>query len=99
LAHVTRDRPPVPIECRPRAETAVFSDDSPRLRGTSMHKFDAGYELFEGLLTRLIVVVLGSLTLYALVAAGIELIADLRLGGDFIEKELCRTPSARSSPC
>jgi len=53
-----------------------------------MHKFDAGYELFEGVLTRLIVVVLGFLTLYALVAAGIELIADLRLGGDFIEKEL-----------
>jgi|SRR6185437_312144 len=53
-----------------------------------MHKFDAAYERFEGLVSRLIMVVLGFLTLYALGAAGIELVNDLRLGADFIEKEL-----------
>ena len=53
-----------------------------------MHKFDALYERFEGLISRLIMVVLGFLTVYALLAAGIELANDLRLGTDFIEKEL-----------
>lgn len=53
-----------------------------------MHRFDAAYELFEGLVSRLIMIVLGLLTLYALISAAIELIVDLRLGADFIEKEL-----------
>jgi uncharacterized membrane protein (DUF373 family) len=53
-----------------------------------MHKFDVGYELFEHFVARLIMVVLGLLTLYALGAAVLELVADLRLGADFIEKEL-----------
>lgn len=53
-----------------------------------MQKFDSFYELFEGVVSRLIIVILGILTIYALVAAGIELVADLRLGTDFIEKEL-----------
>jgi uncharacterized membrane protein (DUF373 family) len=53
-----------------------------------MNRFDAGYELFELWVSRLIMVVLGFLTLYALVAAGAELVTDLRLGQDFIENEL-----------
>jgi len=53
-----------------------------------MHRFDAAYELFESLVSRLIMIVLGFLTLYALIAAAIELIVDLRLGSEFIEKEL-----------
>jgi uncharacterized membrane protein (DUF373 family) len=53
-----------------------------------MHRFDVGYELFEHVVARLIMVVLGFLTLYALGAAVFELVADLRLGADFIEKEL-----------
>jgi len=53
-----------------------------------MHRFDAAYELFESLVSRLIMIVLGFLTLYALISAAIELIVDLRLGSEFIEKEL-----------
>jgi uncharacterized membrane protein (DUF373 family) len=53
-----------------------------------VHKFDAAYEMFEGLVSRLVMIVLSLLTLYALVAAGIELATDLRLGADFVEKEL-----------
>ncbi len=49
-----------------------------------MHRFDAAYELFEGLVSRLIMIVLGLLTLYALISAAIELIVDLRLGSEFI---------------
>jgi uncharacterized membrane protein (DUF373 family) len=44
--------------------------------------------LFERLATRVIMVVLAFLTLYALVAACIELATDLRLGAEFVEKEL-----------
>src|SRR3569833_491025 len=53
-----------------------------------MHKFDSAYELFENLVSRLVMLVLCLLTLYALGAAAFELIADLRLGSEFIEKEL-----------
>jgi len=53
-----------------------------------MQKFDAAYELFERLAARVIMVVLAFLTLYALVAACIELATDLRLGANFVEKEL-----------
>jgi uncharacterized membrane protein (DUF373 family) len=53
-----------------------------------VHKFDAAYEMFEGVVSRLVMIVLGLLTLYALVAAGIELATDLQLGADFVEKEL-----------
>jgi uncharacterized membrane protein (DUF373 family) len=53
-----------------------------------MHKFDAAYELFEGLVSRLVMLILSVLTLYALGAAAFELVADIRLGSEFIEKEL-----------
>jgi uncharacterized membrane protein (DUF373 family) len=53
-----------------------------------MHKFDAAYELFERLGARVIMVVLAFLTLYALVAACVELVTDLQLGAEFVEKEL-----------
>jgi uncharacterized membrane protein (DUF373 family) len=58
------------------------------VEGNPMHKFDTAYELFESLVSRLVMLVLSFLTLYALGAAGIELIADMRLGSEFIEKEL-----------
>lgn len=53
-----------------------------------MHRFDAIYELFEGVVTRLIMLLLAFLTLYALVAAAVELASDLRVSGNFMEKEL-----------
>lgn len=53
-----------------------------------MHRFDAVYELFEGVVTRLIMLLLAFLTLYALVAAAVELASDLRVSGNFMEKEL-----------
>lgn len=53
-----------------------------------MHKFDAAYELFEGLVSRLIMLVLCFLTLYALGATAIELAADIWRGSEFFEKEL-----------
>jgi len=53
-----------------------------------MHRFDAVYELFEGVVTRLIMLLLVFLTLYALVAAAVELASDLRVSGNFMEKEL-----------
>jgi uncharacterized membrane protein (DUF373 family) len=53
-----------------------------------MHGFDAVHERFEGLISRLIMVVLGFVTLYSFGAAVIELVNDLRLGTDFMEKEL-----------
>jgi len=53
-----------------------------------MHKFDVGYEFFERIVARLIMALLGFLTLYALGAAVVELVTDLRLGSEFIEKEL-----------
>jgi uncharacterized membrane protein (DUF373 family) len=53
-----------------------------------MRGFDAVYERFEGLISRLIMVVLGFVTLYSFGAAVIELVNDLRLGTDFMEKEL-----------
>jgi len=54
----------------------------------AMNKFDMAYEKFESFVSRLIIVLLGFLTLYAFVGAVIELAADLRLGSDFLEKEL-----------
>jgi len=53
-----------------------------------MQKFDSAYELFEHVVARLIMAMLAFLTLYALLAAGVELASDLRLGSDFVEKEL-----------
>jgi uncharacterized membrane protein (DUF373 family) len=53
-----------------------------------MRKFDAAFEVFEDVVSRLIMVVLGLLTLYAFVSAVIELLADIRMSGDFVEKEL-----------
>jgi uncharacterized membrane protein (DUF373 family) len=53
-----------------------------------MDKFDTTYERFEAFVARLILTILALLTLCALVMTVVEVAADLRLGTDFLEKEL-----------
>jgi len=53
-----------------------------------MEKFDRLYPFFERAISRIIMLMIAAVTVYAIVAAGFELLEDFKLGAKFIEVEL-----------
>jgi uncharacterized membrane protein (DUF373 family) len=51
-------------------------------------KSHVSYERFESVVSRVIMLLVGVVIVYAIILVGIELIADFQLGAEFMEKEL-----------
>lgn len=53
-----------------------------------MWNFDRLYQSFEHLISRIVMIILGAVTIYAIYAAGVEIVADLKPGTAFFSTEL-----------